>query len=296
MINWRDKMSYKLLILLVFIFSGCEEVNKEELRALNNYSKKVEINSTQKKSLIVVEKSLPVAIKKEVKSVENNETLVVPVVKVKPTDTSNKRFKLALAQIQKDRELEKQKEKDFQLSVIKLTNDKELMLKAKDIDFRKTEVDGNIALAEIELKKLQEGEKTKIFVQKQTHDEALLENKNRYEKDKRDALFAKEELDFYKIVAAIVGFLFLILIFVSYIFKSMKEKNIVKMSENELSHNMQLKMLEIQSKNFDKMLDLVSSGKLSENVEKELLSNIRDSQKKTLIFDQKPKKGLIFKK
>jgi hypothetical protein len=59
---------------------------------------------------------------------------------------------------------------------------------------------------------------------------------------------------------------------------------------------MQLKILEQQGKNFDKMLEIVSSRDLSESVEKELLSNIRDSQKKTLIFDEKPKRGLIFRK
>ena len=76
----------------------------------------------------------------------------------------------------------------------------------------------------------------------------------------------------------------------------MSEDNKLKMNEDELTHKMQLKMLEHQSQNFDKMLELVSSGKLSENVEKELLANIKDSQKKTLIFDEKPKKGLIFRR
>ncbi len=288
-------MKFGFMIIFLLVFVGCDDVNKEELRALNNYSKKVESKKVElissPKSVEVVEKSLP-----EVKNVENNKTIeIVPLVKVKSTNSSNERYKLALAQIQKNRELKEQKNRNFQLSVIKLANENELKLKEKDIDLKKAEVEGSIALAEVELKKVKESEKTKVISAELTHKELLLQNRNQLEKDKQDAIFAKERLEFYKIIAAIVGFLLLIYMVASYLFKSFKEQNRVAINENELTHKMQLKMLEIESKNFEKMLDLVSSGKLSENVENELLSNIRESQNKRILITQKPKRGLVFK-
>jgi len=294
-------MSVKSLILVVLLLSGCGDVNKTELKALNGYATKAEVNKNDKIFKLVplvdvVKTEINTSEPKVTSIKELNQTIPVTLIAEKPVKSSDARFKLALKQIQKEKELKEQAKRAFELSVVKVNNEHILNLKSKDIELSKAAVDGKVSMAEIELKKILESEKTKQLIQNQTHSEALLENKNRYEQDKRDALFAKDELEFYKIIAAIVGFLLLLLIFVIYFFKKMGEVNKLKMNENELTHQMQLKMLEHQSQNFDKMLELVSSGKLSENVEKELLGNIRDSQKKTLIFDEKPKKGLIFRR
>ena len=94
----------------------------------------------------------------------------------------------------------------------KIANEHILNLKSKDIELSKTEVDSKVSSAEIELKKMIESEKTEQLVQSQTHAEVLLENKNRYEKDKLDASLTKDRLEFYKIGAAVIGFLLLLLI------------------------------------------------------------------------------------
>ncbi len=293
-------MRIKSLILVILLLSGCGDVNKSELKALNGYSTKVELNADRTFKLV----PLAEVIKSEINAsklqvtamTELNETIQAPVVVVKPVQSSDTRFKLALKQIQKNKELKEQANREFELSVTKVANEHILNLKSKDIELNKAEVDSKVSIAEIELKKMLESEKTEQLVQSQTHAEALLENKNRYEQGNRDAISTKDRLEFYKIGAAAIGFLFLLLILVIYLYKRIIAENKLKMNENELTHKMQLKMLEHQSQNFDKMLELVSSGKLSENVEKELLGNIRDSQKKTLIFDEKPKKGLIFRR
>jgi len=291
-------MSYKFLILFILLFAGCDGVNKEELRALNAHIDKSDIK-VQEKILTFAEKSLPTVIKPtDSKDIAKKiEPVVVSekTLKIVPKYDSVKRFKLALAQIKKEKELKEKQNREFQLSVIKLANENELKLKLKDIDLKKAEVDGSIALAEVELEKVKESEKTKLRSSELTHREVLLQSRNKFEKDKQDAIFEKDRLEFYKIVAAILGFVLLIYLVASYLFKSFKEKNRVTISENELTHKMQLKMLEIESKNFDKMLDLVSSGNLPENVEGELLLNIKESQSKRVLIEQKRKRGLVFR-
>jgi len=195
-------MNVKSLILVVLLLSGCGDVNKSELKELNGYATKVEKIKTE------INASKP----QLTATIELNETNQSPVAVVKPLQTSDAKFKLALKQIQKNKELKEQANREFELSVTKVANEHILNLKSKDIELSKTEVNSKVSLAEIELKKVIESEKTEQLVQSQTHAETLLENKNRYEKDKLDASLTKDRLEFYKIGAAVIGFLLLLLI------------------------------------------------------------------------------------
>ena len=94
-------MKIQSLILVVLLLSGCGDVDKSELKELNGYGTKIEVNNENKTFKLV---PLAGKIKTEINAskpqvtaiIELNETNQSPVAVVKPLQSSDARFKLAL--------------------------------------------------------------------------------------------------------------------------------------------------------------------------------------------------------
>jgi hypothetical protein len=302
-------MIYKILVLAVLFLSGCGEVDKDELKALNKPVKikqskniSIEINSSLNQDEVKAVSA--VREKQSIKKEENTtQALLVPVKQdilslapVKQTEMSaDEKYKLALVQIRKERETAIDESK-LELSLAKLEQAQKLSIKEKELQMSLAKTKSTVDIANIELKKIQENEKTKQLAQTQMHTETLIENENKKLLEEKKLILNKEQLDFYKIAAAVIAFLIFLSIMIYYFIKKRSSENELKMHEDELSYQLQMKMVEQQSKNIDKMLEIVTNNDLSKNVQKELLYAIKESQKKTFVFDQKPRKGLIFRK
>ncbi len=296
----------KLLIVIVLFFSGCGGADIEELKALNapkdkNYSSISPNNTEIVQSTAIAQKTAEVG--KKITKV--NSTSPIPTKEPIPTQLIKKltdkeiKYKLALEKIKKEMELTTSNS-NFKLSLTQLENQKEIDLKTAELSLAKLDMENKLELARIELEKAKEEEKTKQLAQTQENQKEIEIAKTKQaiaqDEEKNRALQIKENMEFYKIVAAIVGILLIFTLLIIYLLKRRKEANIAKREENELKQKMQFKIMEEQSKNLDKMLEIVKSKDLSQSVEKEILSTIKESQKRTLIFEEKPKKGLIFRK
>jgi len=299
-------MYFKLLVVVVLFFSGCGGANIEELKALNaskdqNYSN-IEINDTKIVQSVITPQKI-VEVEKNITNV--NSTSPIPTQEpiqtplIKELTEKEIKYKLALEEIKKEMELTNANS-NFKLSLTELENQKEIDLKTAELSLAKLNMENKLELAKIELDKAREEEKTKQLAQTQEHQKEIEIAKTKQaiaqDEEKNRALQIKENMELYKIVVAIVGILLIFTLLLIYLLKRRKQVNIAKKEEDELKQKMQFKIMEEQSKNLDKMLEIVKSKDLSQSVEKEILSTIKESQKKTLIFEEKPKKGLIFKR
>ena len=311
-------MYFKLLILAVLFFSGCSEVDSEKLKALNSDKEKMsEHNETN-----ITEKSLDTILKVEENITQEQDILTIiekntiPPLEKNVTDTNisilpivktnlnpEQKYKLALAEIQKDIKLA-QTSIDHNIAIATLQNDQRQEIKIKEIqkelEVSKNSAQNRLDLAKLELQKAQDIEKTKQLTFANTHQKELEEAKNKQilaqEEEQNRVLLKQKELEFYKIAAAIIGFLLLMVLLIFYFLRKSAQDKKAKIHQDELNQQMQFKVMEEQGKNLDKMLEIVTSKELSSNVEKEILNSIKESQKKTLIFEEKPKRGLIFRR
>jgi hypothetical protein len=301
-------MIYKILIVFATLFVGCGEVDKEELKALNaplaNKQKKsisFEVNSSLKDKKVVADTKkvkldiAPVVSEKSIlKKEKKSSSQVMPIAVAKSEISAEDKYKLALVQIRKERETA-MAESELELSLAKLENTQKLLLKEKELELSRTKAKSEVDIARMDLMKVKEGEKTKQLIQTQTHTEALIDSANKKELDEKKILLDAQQLRFYKIAAAILAFLIFLFLLLDYFSKKRANENRLKMHEDELSYKLQMQMVEHQSKNIDKMLEIVTNQDLAKNVQKELLYAIKESQKKTFVFDKKPKRSLIFR-
>jgi hypothetical protein len=304
-------MKIKSLMLVGLLFIGCGEVDKDALKVMNGYNKKivVEKNSTKEVGIkkvskvllpkveVVVPKKpekLKYTFENEFKTDKNLSTkepikAVSTVVKQeskKELSVSDK-FVIALKEIKSKESIAFKKSEDA-LSLAKLEGIQKQLLKTKELEISKTESEAKVTVANLELQKIQESEKTNQLKNKFTYQESLI-------KDKNALLVSEKRLELYKIMAGVIGFLLFLLLLIYYFIRRRAESNRLKMHEDKLTHKMQLKMIEQQGKNLDKMLEVVSTKGVSKDVEKEILEAIKDSQQKNLVFNT-PKKGLIFRR
>ncbi len=328
-------MYKQIFILITFLFlTGCEKVDKKELQALNSLQEeenttkialetviKVEKNTTKEsnETVLKIEENLS----KEIHSlkvnpdvlpiVESNETLVnpepileanttLPAI-IKTDITAEQKYLLALEKIQKDIKLA-QDSSNHQLAIATLYSEKEREIKIKELEkeleVSKSAAINKLEIAKLELQKTQEIEKTKQTLQSKMQEKELEKIKNEQtlaqNLEKNRLLLKLQELEVYKIVIAMIGFLILIGLLIFYILRQSTQDKKAKLIEDEQKQLMNFKIMEEQGKNLDKMLKLITEKELSNNVEKEILNSIKESQKKTLIFEERPKKGLIFRR
>ncbi len=290
-------MYIKLSILVLFLLlSGCEKVDKDELKALNNLQ--VEKNSTKEPSekISKIEENLTKTVVQDNTTIVENrpileENITLPAV-VKTDFTTEQKYFLSLESIEKDIKLA-QDSSNYQLAIATLESEKELQL-------NKNDAQNKIDLAKIELQKIEEKEKSKQTLQQKTQEKELQKINNNQilaqELEQNRVLLKKEELEIYKIVVAIVGFLIMVILLIFYLLRKSAQDKKAKLAEDEQKQKMNFKIMEEQSKNLDKMLQVITQKDLSNSVEKEILNTIKESQKRTLIFEEKPKKGLIFRR
>lgn len=286
-------MYIKLSILVLFLLlSGCEKVDKDELKALNNLQ--VEKNST--KTILKVEENLTKTVVKDNTTIVENrpileENITLPTV-VKTDFTTEQKYFISLEQIEKDIKLA-QDSSNHQLAIATLASEKELQLNKNDAQSR-------VDLAKIELQKIQEKESSKQSLQYKMQEKELQKINNdqilAQELEQNRVLLKKEELEIYKIVVAIVGFLIIVILLIFYLLRKSAQDKKAKLAEEEQKQKMNFKIMKEQSKNLDKMLQVITQKDLSNNIEKEILNTIKESQKRTLIFEERPKKGLIFRR
>jgi hypothetical protein len=188
--------------------------------------------------------------------------------------------KLAIAQVESDKmKLLKEKELEATLATTKLQHD----LKSKEI------------ATELEKSKISKVIKEQELSNKL--EQIKLQNELSLEEQKNDALISHERMDLYKIIMIVVAALILITLFMVYFISKRNREMKLKLQEKEILKEREMQILEHQNQRVNKMLEIVSSQNLSENVERELLDSIKDANKTIwLIEDGKgSKKGLIFK-
>ncbi|MCH9812647.1 MAG: hypothetical protein K0U47_01750 [Epsilonproteobacteria bacterium] len=346
---------YIKLALIAAILSGCGEVDREALKAMNAPKNttitKIESNLTKPKLLPqsdAVVKKVSVVVPKEVNksvtllktvekasqenvtdtftfaktfepqkveppqsketalksstlvSIEQNKTVALPVVRAtKKFDAEVEKYTLALQELEKKIALAKL-DTSHELSLAKLEQEKVVLLKGKEIELAKAKRAQEVALAKIALEKTQTIERTKQMQHENNRQNVLTQNKQAQEiakiQEHNHMMLTQKKLELYKIAAVVIGILLLLILMIFFLLRRGAQESKVKMHEDSLNQQLQLQMLEQQGKNLDKMLEIVASKEISKSVEKELLLTIKDSQKKTLIFDEKPKRSLIFRK
>ena len=209
-------------------------------------------------------------------------------------------YRMAQAQIQKDilvakigkntslelAELEAQKAKEMkqQELAVSLENNKlQSVIKSKEItaNMEKTKIEQ--AIKEKELS-------TSI-------EQAKLQNALALEQQKNDAVISHERMDLFKIMMIVVAVLILITLLMIYFISKRNREVKVALQEKEILNAREMQVIDHQNQRVNKMLEIVSSQKLSENVEKELLDSIKDANKTIWMVedDKGSKKGLIFK-
>ncbi len=328
-------MYKKLIILAAFLLlSGCEKVDKDKLKAMNNQEIEQNITKTDLKSVIKVEENITNEKNKKLAKIEQNLTKMIQTLKVnedvlpsiqdnttiieakpileanitlppsiKADITPEQKYLLALEKIQKDILLAKDSS-NHQLAIATLTNEKQRAIKIKELEqeleISKNNAQNRLELAKLELIKTQEKEKTKQTLQDKMQEKELQKIKNEQilaqNLEQNRVLLKKEELGIYKIVAVIVGFLIMLVLLIYYLLKQSSQDKKAKLAEDERKQLMNFKIMEEQGKNLDKMLEIITTKDVSNSVEKEILNSIKESQKKTLIFEERPKKGLIFRR
>jgi alpha-glucosidase (family GH31 glycosyl hydrolase) len=304
-------MNFKNLMLVSLLFVGCGEVDKDALKAMNGYAKKVVVEKDITKEVAIKKVSKALLPKVEVvvpkkpeklkytfenefkteKNVLTKEPIkdIVKVVETEPKKelSVSEKFAIALKEIKSKESIAFKKSEDA-LSLAKLEGIQKQLLKTKELEISKTKNEAKVTVANLELKKTKESEKTNQLKDKFTYQKTLLKDKNTF-------VISEKRLELYKIMAGVVGFLLFLLLLIYYFTRRKTEANRVKIHEDKLAHKMQLKMIEQQGKNLNKMLEVVTTQGISKDVEKEILEAIKESQQKNLIFNT-PKKGLIFRR
>lgn len=248
---------------------------------------------------IVSTKPMSTIKSQKVESNSTSEAAVSGKPAIKIFNEQEHKYKLALEELQKKIELAKV-DSSLEIELAKLEQDKIALLKAKELELAKSEAEQKVALARIKLDQTQTLERTKQMQHSGNREKALQESSHAQEiakiQEHNRVMLDQKRLELYKIAAVIAGILLLLILMIFFLLRRGTQESKVKMHEDELNQQLQLKMLEQQGKNLEKMLEIVASKDLNKSVEKELLLTIKDSQKKTLIFDEKPKRSLIFRK
>ncbi len=220
---------------------------------------------------------------------------------------------------------------ETKLQQLKLENEKLKSLKTLDLQQRQREVQlqNEKKAYELQLAKLQEETRAKIaeieakkereiadLQAKQALRKAQIENEleekrlqqhlamakiDREAEAKRQTIAMQQAQQNQKvtmILIAVVAGLVLLGLLILYLLVRRNQQIKLRMHEEQLQKEKEMRMMEMQNQRINKMLDIVSSReKLPEKVEKELLSTIREGGGMRFVIDEDPKrkKRLIFR-
>ncbi len=186
------------------------------------------------------------------------------------------------------------------LAAVLKMNENNKVLKEKEIqsnlEIEKLKASSKVELAKIEAereKRIKELEAKNALELANINKESLLEEK------KLEIKIAEKKYEFLKIaVMVLAGVLFVGLIVAYFINKRNRELKL-KLQEEEAKHQKELQMQEHYHQRVTKILDIISTQKLSPESEKEMIAVLRETTKnQNVIIDksEKENKKLIVKK
>jgi hypothetical protein len=324
-----------LLVAIGLLFVGCggdvhEVVPGSGNSALEKSMGVVSVKTSQKVLF-------PKAKKLEIKSKEANKTVPLKaevteskIIEVKSAPLSAKNINVteALASLAADKKIQEKNSKDDtaftnqyilaqeqiqkDLKIVELENTSRLAIAQVESDKMKLLKEKEL-VATLETSKLEHDlkskeiatdlEKSKIskVIKEQELSNKLeqikLQNELSLEEQKNDALISHEKMGLYKIIMMVAAALILITLFMVYFISKRNREMKLQLQEKEILKEREMQVLEHQNQRVNKMLEIVSSQSLSENVERELLDSIKDANKTIWMFEdgKGSKKGLIFK-
>ncbi len=292
---------------------GVKSPNKvlfPKAKSLKNENEKVDVNETVPLEAMVLETNETV---KNTLVKDLNETKIVDVQEALAAFTStdkeeNKReevaftnqYILAQEQIQRDLKIA-ELESTSKLAIAQVESDKMKLLKDKELEATlvTSKLEHDLKSKEIATE-LEKSKISKVIKEQELSnklEQIKLQNELSLEEQKNDAVISHEKMDLYKIIMIVVAALILITLFMVYFISKRNREMKLQLQEKEILKEREMQILEHQNQRVNKMLEIVSSQSLSENVERELLDSIKDANKTIwMIEDGKgSKKGLIFK-
>ncbi len=282
-----------ILFILVLIFAGCGEVDKDELRKLNH-----QISKIDKQERISTKK----VDKNATKADQKQQLLVSPKptnTKVVSTNVEDSAYLIAQKKIEKELKLAKiSTSSSIELANIELEKRRVEKSKELEIALKTTELNNKIESKKLDLEyekaKMQKKSKERELEARVT--ETKFNNNHDLRKSELEIRLEKERMEFYKLVLLGLAILVIIGLIFWYLIDRKRRQTQLKLQEEEIRKEQQMQLLQIQHERVNKMLDIVTNGKeLPKNVEKELLHLIKDGSKYVWKIDDDRPKGLIFK-
>ena len=273
------------------------EIKPEEVHDVSPLkSEGIESNVTQVKSEPL-----------KAKSIDVTEALasLAPVKKVQETKSKDEadftnQYILAQEQIQKDLKIA-ELESTSKLAIAQVESDKMKLLKEKELEATlvTSKLEHDLKSKEIATE-LEKSKISKVIKEQELSnklEQIKLQNELSLEEQKNDALISHEKMDLYKIIMMVAAALILITLFMVYFISKRNREMKLQLQEKEILKEREMQVLEHQNQRVNKMLEIVSSQNLSDNVERELLDSIKDANKTIWMFEdgKGSKKGLIFK-
>jgi preprotein translocase subunit SecG len=266
-------------------------------------NKTVALKTEVIESKIAEEKSTPLSAK----SVNVKEALAslsaannTPERKRKDDTAFTNQYILAQEQIQKDLKIV-ELESTSRLAIAQVESDKMKLLKEKELEatLETSKLEHDLKSKEIATD-LEKSKISKVIKEQELSnklEQIKLQNELSIEEQKNEALISHEKMGLYKIIMMVAAALILITLFMVYFISKRNREMKLQLQEKEILKEREMQVLEHQNQRVNKMLEIVSSQNLSENVEKELLDSIKDANKTIWMFEdgKGSKKGLIFK-
>jgi len=193
----------------------------------------------------------------------------------------------------------KDKNNSENLTALKI-NESNNALKAKEIQ-SSIEIEKLKSASQIELAKI-EAEREKKLKELETQNALKLANINKeslLEEKKLEVVMAEKKYEFLKIAVAILAAVILISLIVAYFINKRNRELKLKLQEEEARHQKELQMQEHYHQRVTKILDIISTQKLSPESEREMITVLKEttrSQKVIIDKSEKENKKLIVKK
>ncbi len=179
-------------------------------------------------------------------------------------------------------------------------NESNNALKEKEIqsslEIEKLKTSSQIELAKIEAereKKIKELEAKNALQLASINKESLLEEK------KLEVQIEEKKYEFLKIAVMVLAVIFLIGLIIAYFINKRNRELKLKLQEEEARHQKELQMQEHYHQRVTKILDIISTQKLSPESEREMIAVLKEttkSQKVIIDKSEKENKKLIVKK
>ena len=148
------------------------------------------------------------------------------------------------------------------------------------------------ANSKLELAKLnaQKEQNIKEIEYKRSIEEAKINRDIAIEKQKNNTIIEEKRLNFLTVGLIVVAVIALLILFVIVFINKKNRETKLKMQKEEIKKEKELQKNEHYNQRINKMLDIVSSKEINENVENQLLSVLKDITKKgseTVLIENK---------